>query len=57
MTLKGITMLVKQIDQSTLSNELFDEHLRKFVQAILSNDLLGDSLDDFCPIGFHWTGI
>ena len=48
-------MIVKQVDQSTLSNELFERHLRKFVQANLSNDLLEDLLDDFCPIGFHWT--
>ena len=47
-------MIVKQIDQSTLSNELFEGHLRKFVQAILSNDLLDDSLDDFCQTSFHW---
>ena len=50
-------MLVKQIDQSTLSNRLFEGHLRKFVQLNLSNDLLEDLLDDFCPIGFHLMSI
>ena len=31
--------------------------LMKIVQVNLSNDLLDDLLDDFCPIGFYWMGI
>ena len=50
-------MIIKQVDQSTLSNELFEGHLRKFIQANLSNDLLDDLFDDFCPIGFYWMFI
>ena len=57
MTFKGVTIPVKQVDQSHLSNKLFDMPLIKFVQANLSNDLLEDLLDDFYPIGFHWTFI
>lgn len=57
MTFKGMTMIVKQVDQSTLSNELFEGHLRKFVQANLSNNLLEDLLDDFYPTDFYWTFI